>query len=240
MLSSAMPPKMSGAPHKVGTITGGRGMHAAPPPPPAPDTPNTAAAKAAAAAEAAAERRRTYQEWLVANDAPPEDDGIVVTDEGVFRTGTYTRDLSDGPDPPHGEFSTVNHWLTDKYALPDLATVAARKSVRVRCENGVIVPSVGWDKRGDFHPVRHFDAGSAYERYRRGLPPGYTGYIPHDANPVVGGKIGVIEKAHPILYSKVRPATGAVVADILDDKILTSSGVGDFYVKEKPIRGPVD
>ena len=66
------------------------------------------------------------------------------------------------------------------------------------------------------------------------------GYIPHDANPVVGGKIGVIEKAHPILYSKVRPATGAVVADILDDKILTSSGVGDFYVKEKPIRGPVD
>jgi hypothetical protein len=38
----------------------------------------------------------------------------------------------------------------------------------------------------------------------------------------------------------VRPATGAVFADILDDKLLTSSGVGDFYVKEKPIRGPVD
>ena len=54
MLSSAMPPKMSGAPHKVGTITGGRGMHAAPPPPPAPDTPNTAAAKAAAVKKAAA------------------------------------------------------------------------------------------------------------------------------------------------------------------------------------------
>lgn len=54
------------------------------------------------------------------------------------------------------------------------------------------------------------------------------GHIPHDAIPVTGGKIGVIEKKHPIMYSTVRPATGAVVADILDDKYDGASAcVGD-------------
>lgn len=211
----------------------------APAPAPALTEEEKAAAEAAAAA-AAAERKKKYQEWLAANDAPPEDDGIVVTDEGVFRTAEFQRDLNDGPDPPLGHDSMVNHWLTDKYVLPELATDAARKSVRVQCDNGIIQRSIGWDGKGAFHPVRHFHAGSAYERYRRGLPPGYTGYIPQDATPVVGAKIGVIEKAHPILYSTVRPATGAVVADIMDDKIVTSTGVGEFHVKQAPIRGSVD
>ena len=91
-------------------------------------------------------------------------------------------------------------------------------------ENGVVQPSIGFDKGGTFHPVRHFHAGSAYERYRRGMPPGYMGHIPNDATPVTGGKIGVIEKKHPILYSTVRPATGSVVADLMDD-VHASSGV---------------
>ena len=34
-----------------------------------------------------------------------------------------------------------------------------------------------------------------------GMPPGYMGHIPFDAVPVTGGKIGVIEKKHPIMYA---------------------------------------
>ena len=46
------------------------------------------------------------------------------------------------------------------------------------------------------------------------------GHIPHDAIPVTGGKVGVIEKKHPLIYSYKRPATGAVVADLMDDKVV--------------------
>jgi len=237
-----MPPKMTGSPTNKGkpmTIAQKQQLsrqREAPPPPPRELTPEEKAAEEEEARKKAEAKKAAYQAWLAANDAPPEDDGIVITDEGIFRTAEFKRDLEDGPDPPLGRDSMVNHWLSDKFTTPDLATDAARKSVRVRCENGIIQPSVGWDAKGAFHPVRHFHAGSAYERYRRGLPPGYTGYIPQDATPVVGAKIGVIEKAHPILYSKVRPATGSVVADLLDDKIVTSTGVGEFYVAQGPTK----
>jgi hypothetical protein len=117
----------------------------------------------------------------------------------------------DAPDPPLGVNSMApSYWLPDKLT-PDFATYAARQSVRVKVENGIVQQSIGFDKGGTFHPVRHFHAGSAYERYRRGMPPGYMGHIPHDATPVTGGKIGVIEKKHPVLYSTVRPATGSHV-----------------------------
>ena len=169
-------------------------------------------------------RKADYKKWVEENDAPlGRDDGVEVSDMGVFRTQPWVRSLEDGPDPPRGRDSMVNHWLPDKL-VPDFATYAARQSVRQQVENGVLVKQIGWDKSGNFHPVRHFHAGSAYERYRRGMPPGYMGHIPHDATPVTGGKIGVIEKAHPLLYSTVRPATGHVVADLMDDKI-SSAGV---------------
>ena len=84
-----MPPKMKGAPPKM--------MGKPPAPPPAALTPNSQAAADAAAAEAAALRKQKYQEWLAANDAPPEDDGIVVTDMGVFRTAEFKRDLEACP-----------------------------------------------------------------------------------------------------------------------------------------------
>ena len=59
-----------------------------------------------------------------------------------------------------------------------------------------------------------------------------VGFIPRDAIPVTGGKVGVIEKKHPVLYSTVRPATGFTLTDILDDKFDGgSSGVGDFEVE---------
>ena len=168
-------------------------------------------------AEAAAKKAK-MEEWLAKNDAPPGDDGIMVTDMGIQRTATYKpTSWEDAPDPPIGRNSMApSYWLPDKLN-PDFATYAAQQSVRVQVENGVIKPSIGFDKGGTFHPVRHFHSGSAYERYRRGMPPGYMGHIPIDATPVTGGKIGVIEKKHPVLYSTVRPATGSHVADIMDD-----------------------
>jgi len=168
-------------------------------------------------AEAEANKAR-YQEWLAQNDAPPGNDGIEVTDQGIRRTAAYKMTpWEDAPDPPLGVNSMApSYWLPDKLT-PDFATYAARQSVRVKVENGIVQQSIGFDKGGTFHPVRHFHAGSAYERYRRGMPPGYMGHIPHDATPVTGGKIGVIEKKHPVLYSTVRPATGSHVADIMDD-----------------------
>ena len=232
-----MPPQMRGSPMRV----------AAPAPAPATSPQEQKAAEMRAKIEernrerSEKERKKAaYQEWLAANDTPvdPNDgkserldfiDGIKVTDDGVFREAGWVRDLGDGPDPPLGRDSTVNHWLSDKMQ-DTFATCAARQSVRVQVDNGVIQRSIGFDKKGNFHPVRHFHQGSAYERYRRGMPPGYMGYIPQDAIPVTGGKIGVIEKKHPVMYSTVRPATGAVVADILDDKVSNDSGVGDFEV----------
>ena len=170
-------------------------------------------------------KKAAYQEWLAKNDAPPGDDGIQVTDMGVMRTQEWKRTLDDGPDPPRGRESTVNNWFPD-HLKPDLGNLAARQSVRVQVNNGVIEKSIGFDAAGNFHPVRHFHAGSAYERYRRGMPPGYMGHIPQDATPVTGGKIGVIEKKHPLIYSYKRPATGAAGADLMDD-IHVSAGVGD-------------
>jgi len=184
-------------------------------------------------------KKAAYQAWLAqhedddANDGDAATrDGMKVTDEGVFRESMYVRNLAeDGPDAPDGRDSMVNHWFTDKMS-PDYATFAARQSVRQQVENGVLVKQIGFDKHGTFHPVRHFHSGSAYERYRRGMPPGYMGYIPHDAVPVTGGKVGVIEKKHPVLYSTVRPATGFTLTDILDDKFDSgSSGVGEFEVE---------
>jgi len=175
-------------------------------------------------------KKRAYQEWLNKNELEEgtnkdADDGILVTDMGVTRTKAWVRTLDSGPDPPLGRDSMVNHWLPDKL-VPDFATFAARQSVRQNVENGILTQQIGFDKHGTFHPVRHFHSGSAYERYRRGMPPGYMGHIPFDAVPVTGGKIGVIEKKHPVMYSTVRPATGAVVADILDDKYDNEAGVG--------------
>ena len=166
----------------------------------------------------AEQKKAAYQKWLAENDAPPGDDGIEVTDQGIRRTAAYKpMSWADAPDPPLGRDSMApSYWLPDKLN-PDFATYAARQSVRVKVDNGIVQQSIGFDAGGTFHPVRHFHAGSAYERYRRGMPPGYMGHIPHDATPVTGGKIGVIEKKHPILYSTVRPATGHVVADIMDD-----------------------
>jgi len=163
-------------------------------------------------------RKAKYQQWLAENDAPPGEDGIQVSESGIMRTAEYKpTPWADAPDPPMGRESMApSYWLKDKLS-PDFATYAARQSVRVKVNDGIIEPSVGFDKGGTFHPVRHFHAGSAYERYRRGMPPGYMGHIPHDATPVTGGKIGVIEKKHPLLYSTVRPATGAVVLDLMDD-----------------------
>jgi len=184
-------------------------------------------------------KKAAYQAWLAQHeDADADDgdaatrDGMRVTDEGVFRTEIYCRDLmADGPDPPDGRDSMVNDWLVDRMA-PDYATFAARQSVRQQVENGVLVKQIGFDKHGTFHPVRHFHSGSAYERYRRGMPPGYMGHIPHDAIPVTGGKVGVIEKKHPVMYSTVRPANGFTLTDILDDKFDSgTSGVGDFEVE---------
>ena len=172
-----------------------------------------------------AQKKAAYQEWIKQHDAPPGDDGIQVSDMGVMRTSEWVRTLDDGPDPPRGRDSTVNHWFPD-HLKPDLGNLAARQSVRVQVNQGIIEKSIGFDAAGNFHPIRHFHAGSAYERYRRGMPPGYMGHIPNDATPVTGGKIGVIEKKHPLLYSYVRPATGAVVADLMDDKVV-SAGVGD-------------
>ena len=174
-------------------------------------------------------KKRAYQEWLNKNEldegGKEGDDGILVTDTGVTRTKAWVRTLDSGPDPPLGTASMVNNWLPDKL-VPDFATFAARQSVRQGVEDGILTKQIGFDKSGTFHPVRHFHSGSAYERYRRGMPPGYMGHIPHDATPVTGGKIGVIEKKHPILYSTVRPATGAVVADIMDDVFDNEAGVG--------------
>jgi len=163
-------------------------------------------------------KKAKYQQWLADNDAPPGDDGVQVTDQGIMRTAEYKpTSWNDAPDPPMGTQSMApSYWLPDMMS-PDFATYAARQSVRVKVEDGVLQPSIGFDKGGTFHPVRHFHSGSAYERYRRALPPGYMGHIPYDATPVTGGKIGVIEKKHPVLYSTVRPATGHVVADIMDD-----------------------
>ena len=97
------------------------------------------------------------------------------------------RNFDNGPDPPDGRDSMVNNWLASK-TEPDYATYSAKQSVRQYTENGVLKKQIGWDKSGTFHPVRHFHSGAAYERYRRGLPPGYMGYHPHDAVPVTGGK----------------------------------------------------
>jgi len=174
----------------------------------------------------AEQRKAAYAQWLAENEEGA-DDGILVTDEGIHRTKAYERKVDqNGPDPPRGRDSMVNHWKTDMLQ-PDWGTYAARQSVRQGVENGVLTQQIGFDKHGTFHPVRHFHAGSAYERYRRGMPPGYMGHIPFDAVPVTGGKIGVIEKKHPIMYSTVRPATGAVVADILDDKFDASWAAED-------------
>jgi hypothetical protein len=41
-------------------------------------------------AEAEAKKTR-YQEWLAQNDAPPGNDGIEVTDQGIRRTGACAR-----------------------------------------------------------------------------------------------------------------------------------------------------
>ena len=178
-------------------------------------------------------KKRAYQEWLNKNELDESgkagDDGIVVTDMGVTRSTPWVRTLADGPDPPNGRDSMApSYWLPGKL-VPDFATFAARQSVRQGVENGVLTKQIGFDKSGTFHPVRHFHSGSAYERYRRGMPPGYMGHIPHDATPVTGGKVGVIEKKHPVLYSTVRPATGTVVLDIMDDKYDGgSAGVGEF------------
>ena len=49
-------------------------------------------------------------------------------------------------------------------------------------------------------------------------------YVDYEALKRLGQGLGVIEKKHPILYSTVRPATGHVVADIMDDKFDTTAG----------------
>ena len=64
-----------------------------------------------------------------------------------------------------------SYWLPNKLTL-DFATYGARQSVRVDVKDGVIQKSIGFDKGGTFHPV-FTHAGSAYERYRRGMPPGH-------------------------------------------------------------------
>ena len=164
-------------------------------------------------------KKAKYQEWLAQNDnATDAESGVVTTDQGIHRTTAMKPTAwDDAPDPPVGRNSMApSYWLPNKLT-PDFATYGARQSVRVDVKDGVIQKSIGFDKGGTFHPVRHFHAGSAYERYRRGMPPGYMGHIPNDATPVTGGKIGVIEKKHPILYSTVRPATGSQVLDIMDD-----------------------
>jgi len=187
-------------------------------------------------------RKAAYKAWLDANEDAEAlggsdgdsatRDGLKVTDEGVFRTQILVRNIADnGPDAPDGRDSMVNHWLTDRMDA-DYATFNARQSVRQQVENGVLTKQIGFDKHGVFHPVRHFHSGSAYERYRRGMPPGYMGFIPHDATPVTGGKVGVIEKKHPVMYSTVRPANGFTLTDILDDKFDGgSAGVGEFEVE---------
>ena len=131
-------------------------------------------------------KRAAYQEWLKQNELDSTGDaaydGITVTDMGVTRTQAWTRTLDDGPDPPNGRASMVNGWKTE-LLVPDFSNFAARQSVRQGVEDGVLTKQIGFDKHGTFHPVRHFHAGSAYERYRRGMPPGYMGHIPQDAVP---------------------------------------------------------
>ena len=140
----------------------------------------------------------------------------MVTDQGVFRTKKWERSW-DASDPPRGRDSLADDWLPSKL-IPDYATHAAFMSVRQGTENGILKSQRGTSTDGQFHPVRHFHSGSAYERYRRGMPPGYMGHIPQDAVVVTGGKIGVIEKKHPVVYSYKRPATGSHVAQILADQ----------------------
>ena len=124
----------------------------------------------------------------------------------------------------------VNNWKTE-LLVPDFSNFAARQSVRQGVENGILTKQIGFDKHGTFHPVRHFHSGSAYERYRRGMPPGYMGHIPVDAVPVTGGKIGVIEKKHPMIVPLMTSGIGMQLfrteADILVDVLeaLRSKGI---------------
>ena len=74
-----------------------------------------------------AQKKAAYQEWIKQHDAPPGDDGIQVSDMGVMRTSEWVRTLDDGPDPPRGRDSTVNHWFPD-HLKPDLGNLAARQS----------------------------------------------------------------------------------------------------------------
>ena len=150
----------------------------------APAAPAPAPAKPIISSE---ERKAAMAKWMEQYDDPPGEDDIQVSDTGIVRTEKWVRNFDNGPDPPDGRDSMVNNWLSSK-TEPDYATFNAKQSVRQYTENGVLMKQIGWDKAGTFHPVRHFHSGAAYERYRRGLPPGYMGYHPHDAVPVTGGK----------------------------------------------------
>ena len=64
---------------------------------------------------------------------------------------------------------------------------------------------------GKFHAIRHFESGLPLERFRRGLPPGYTGFVPmhadHDRPPAAYKLAG--GPPPPVAYNGVTPRRGS-------------------------------
>ena len=85
------------------------------------------------------------------------------------------------PPPAHQPHGRPTHWLDYLCTDRDLGNKVARESVAAPDSRTSARPGVGAQRHpdGSFHVIRHIERGHcALERFRRGVPPNYGGFIP--------------------------------------------------------------